>query len=147
MFKRVVVGMLILLIVLPFSAPGAVCGVTNLFGVPDATPHAAGVPYASPAHVDDGTALLAPPSANIASRLKLTTGALRTDALLECARERGVIFVAGSGFFVDGTGDQHLRLSFSAPPPDRIEQGVARLAAAVSAALAAGHTATAPGTR
>jgi 2-aminoadipate transaminase len=75
------------------------------------------------------------------------TGALRTDALLECARERGVIFVAGSGFFVDGTGDQHLRLSFSAPPPDRIEQGVARLAAAVSDALAAGQTPTAPGTR
>lgn len=34
-------------------------------------------------------------------------------------------------FFVDGSGKQYLRLSFSAPPPDRIEEGVARLAAAV----------------
>ncbi|HKW03291.1 MAG TPA: PLP-dependent aminotransferase family protein [Vicinamibacterales bacterium] len=66
------------------------------------------------------------------------TGTLQTDALLERARERGVIFVAGSAFFVDGAGAQHLRLSFSAPPPDRIEEGVARLAAAVSDALAAG---------
>jgi DNA-binding transcriptional MocR family regulator len=49
-----------------------------------------------------------------------------------------VIFVAGSAFFVDGSGAQHLRLSFSAPPPDRIEEGVARLAAAMSDALAAG---------
>jgi 2-aminoadipate transaminase len=66
------------------------------------------------------------------------TGTLQTDALLERARERGVIFVAGSAFFVDGAGAQHLRLSFSAPPPDRIEEGVARLAAAVSDALEAG---------
>jgi len=66
------------------------------------------------------------------------TGTLQTDAVLERARERGVIFVAGSAFFVDGSGAQHLRLSFSAPPPDRIEEGVARLAAAMSDALAAG---------
>jgi len=64
-------------------------------------------------------------------------GTLHTDALLEHARQRGVIFVAGSAFFVDGSGQQHLRLSFSAPPPDRIEEGVARLAAAVTDALAA----------
>jgi 2-aminoadipate transaminase len=71
------------------------------------------------------------------------TGSLQTDALLARARERGVIFVAGSAFFVDGSGAQHLRLSFSAPPPDRIEEGVARLAAAVSDASAeAGRAAT-----
>lgn len=75
-------------------------------------------------------------------------GSLQTDALLARARERGVIFVAGSAFFVDGSGAQHLRLSFSAPPPDRIEEGVARLAAAVSDASAeTGQTATHAGSR
>jgi 2-aminoadipate transaminase len=75
-------------------------------------------------------------------------GSLQTDALLARARERGVIFVAGSAFFVDGSGAQHLRLSFSAPPPDRIEEGVARLAAAVSDASAeAGQPATHAGSR
>jgi 2-aminoadipate transaminase len=69
-------------------------------------------------------------------------GTLQTDALLDRARERGVIFVAGSAFFVDGSGQQHLRLSFSAPAPDRIEEGVARLAAAVSDATSAGTGAT-----
>jgi 2-aminoadipate transaminase len=64
------------------------------------------------------------------------TGTVLTDQLLERARERGVIFVAGSAFFVDGSGEQHLRLSFSAPAPDRIEAGVARLAAAMSDVLA-----------
>jgi len=76
------------------------------------------------------------------------SGSLQTDALLARARERGVIFVAGSAFFVDGSGAQHLRLSFSAPPPDRIEEGVARLAAAVSDASAqAGEAATHAGSR
>ncbi|MFI5177027.1 MAG: PLP-dependent aminotransferase family protein [Vicinamibacterales bacterium] len=58
-------------------------------------------------------------------------GTLQSDALLEHAQKRGVVFVTGSAFFVDGAGQQHLRLSFSAPAPDRIEEGVARLAAAV----------------
>ena len=74
------------------------------------------------------------------------TGTIHTDTLLDHARERGVIFVAGSAFFVDGSGQQHLRLSFSAPAPDRIEEGVARLAAAVSDASAVGETAPASGT-
>jgi 2-aminoadipate transaminase len=59
-------------------------------------------------------------------------GTLQSDTLLEHAQKRGVVFVTGSAFFVDGTGQQHLRLSFSAPAPDRIEEGVARLAAAVA---------------
>jgi 2-aminoadipate transaminase len=56
---------------------------------------------------------------------------LRSDELLPLAQARGVIFVTGSAFFVDGWGRQHLRLSFSAPSPDRIEEGVSRLAAAI----------------
>lgn len=69
------------------------------------------------------------------------TGTLQTETLLGHARQRGVIFVAGSAFFVDGSGQQHLRLSFSAPDPDRIEEGVARLAAAVSDASSAAESA------
>jgi DNA-binding transcriptional MocR family regulator len=39
----------------------------------------------------------------------------------------GVIFVAGSAFYVDGTGHNRIRLSFSAPPLERIEEGAKRL--------------------
>jgi 2-aminoadipate transaminase len=65
---------------------------------------------------------------------------LTSDALLTVAQSRGVIFVVGSAFFVDGTGQEFARLSFSAPPPDRIEEGVARLAAAVTEAAGAPTT-------
>jgi 2-aminoadipate transaminase len=43
----------------------------------------------------------------------------------------GVVFVVGSAFFVDGSGHDTIRLSFSAPPDDRIIEGVTRLAAAL----------------
>jgi 2-aminoadipate transaminase len=56
---------------------------------------------------------------------------LRSDDLLPLAQARGVIFVTGTAFFVDGWGRHHLRLSFSAPSPERIEEGVGRLAAAI----------------
>lgn len=39
-----------------------------------------------------------------------------------------VAYVPGRGFFADGEGGGHLRLSFSFPPPDRIREGVRRLA-------------------
>ena len=51
--------------------------------------------------------------------------------LLERALQHGLVFVAGSAFFVDGTGHDTIRLSFSAPPPDRIREGAKRLAAAM----------------
>jgi 2-aminoadipate transaminase len=51
--------------------------------------------------------------------------------LLERALDRRVVFVIGSAFYVDGTGHDRIRLSFSAPPPERIEEGVRRLAAAM----------------
>jgi 2-aminoadipate transaminase len=40
--------------------------------------------------------------------------------------------VIGSAFFVDGSGHEKIRLSFSAPSIERIEEGVGRLAAAVT---------------
>jgi DNA-binding transcriptional MocR family regulator len=48
-----------------------------------------------------------------------------------------VIYVASGAFFVNGAGGDHLRLSFSAPTPERIREGVKRLAATVREELAA----------
>ena len=52
-------------------------------------------------------------------------------ALLDRALQHGLVFVVGSAFFVDGSGHDKIRLSFSAPTPDRIREGVKRLAAAL----------------
>ena len=60
----------------------------------------------------------------------LPEGQTDTD-LLERALRHGLVFVVGSAFFVDGSGHDTIRLSFSAPPPERIAEGVARLAAAL----------------
>jgi 2-aminoadipate transaminase len=53
------------------------------------------------------------------------------DRMLERAVRHGVIYVAGAAFFVDGGGRNTMRLSFSAPPPEGIVDGVTRLAAAI----------------
>jgi 2-aminoadipate transaminase len=50
--------------------------------------------------------------------------------LLERALQHGVIFVVGSAFHVDGSGHNTIRLSFSAPSPERIVEGSKRLAEA-----------------
>lgn len=68
-------------------------------------------------------------------------GGLSAKDVLRYARERGVIYVVGSAFFVDGSGPEYLRLSFSAPPPDRIEEGVRRLAGAIDDAAQAARDA------
>ncbi|HEX5071111.1 MAG TPA: PLP-dependent aminotransferase family protein [Vicinamibacterales bacterium] len=57
---------------------------------------------------------------------------LTTGQVMPLAQKRGVIFVEGHAFFVDGSGAECLRLSFSAPSPARIDEGVARLAAAIA---------------
>ena len=44
-----------------------------------------------------------------------------------------MIYVTGDAFYVDGAGQNTLRLSFSAPTPERIDAGVARLAATLRA--------------
>jgi 2-aminoadipate transaminase len=53
------------------------------------------------------------------------------DHMVARAVDHGVIYVAGEAFFVDGSGQDRVRLSFSAPSPERIREGVTRLAAAV----------------
>jgi 2-aminoadipate transaminase len=56
-------------------------------------------------------------------------------ALLERALEQRLVFVIGSAFYVDGTGHDRIRLSFSAPAPERIEEGVRRLSAVLNPAV------------
>jgi 2-aminoadipate transaminase len=67
-------------------------------------------------------------------------------ALLERALEQRLVFVTGSAFYVDGSGHDTIRLSFSAPTPERIQEGVRRLRRvmedhAQGAPLAAANTA------
>lgn len=59
---------------------------------------------------------------------------LDTRALLPAAVDAQVIYVPGAPFFVDGTGGNALRLAFSAPSTDRIEEGIARLARVIRTA-------------
>ena len=61
------------------------------------------------------------------------------------AIEEGVIYVTGSAFYVNGQGRNTLRLSFSAPTPDRIRAGVARLALTLRGEREALETAAAAG--
>ena len=56
---------------------------------------------------------------------------INTEALLERSMRHRVLFVVGSAFFVDSTGVNTLRLAFSAPTAERIEEGVRRLSAAL----------------
>jgi 2-aminoadipate transaminase len=47
------------------------------------------------------------------------------------ALQQQVLFVIGSAFHVDGSGHDTIRLSFAEPDPDRIDEGVQRLARAL----------------
>jgi len=49
------------------------------------------------------------------------------DALFDAAKERGVAFVKGSDFLMEG-GDNALRLAYSGVTVDRIDEGIERLA-------------------
>jgi 2-aminoadipate transaminase len=56
-------------------------------------------------------------------------------ALLDRALAQRLVFVTGSAFYVNGTGHDKIRLSFSAPSPERIVEGVRRLSAVLQPAL------------
>jgi 2-aminoadipate transaminase len=92
-----------------------------------------------------GTAVSWPkPTGGFFLWLTLAAG-LDADKMIPRAVEHGVIYVAGEAFYVNGEGQNTLRLSFSAPTPERIETGVARLAATLRAESAALATALAAG--
>lgn len=54
------------------------------------------------------------------------------ETLLARALEQRLVFVIGSAFYVDGSGHDRARFSFSAPAADQIREGVRRLAAALA---------------
>lgn len=73
--------------------------------------------------------------------------AVSTDRMLTRAIEAGVVYVAGDAFYVNGTGQNTLRLSFSAPSHERIGTGVSRLGQTLRAELAALETKAGAGFR
>ena len=56
-------------------------------------------------------------------------------SLLDRALAQRLVFVTGSAFYVNGSGHDKIRLSFSAPTPERIVEGVRRLSAVLQPAL------------
>ena len=64
--------------------------------------------------------------------VKLPEG-LDAQAMLPRAVTNLVAYVSGTAFYADGQGRDHMRLSFCYPPPERIREGVQRLATVVRA--------------
>ncbi len=50
-------------------------------------------------------------------------------AIAELAKEKGVVFVKGTDFLLEG-GENALRIAYSGVPADQIDEAVARLASA-----------------
>jgi len=57
---------------------------------------------------------------------------LDAKAMLPRAVTARVAYVPGTAFYADGQGSDHMRLSFSFPTPERIREGVRRLAGVVA---------------
>ena len=64
--------------------------------------------------------------------VKLPEG-LDAQAMMPRAVTNQVAYVSGTAFYADGQGRDHMRLSFCYPTPERIREGVQRLAAVVRA--------------
>ncbi|MGA5017381.1 PLP-dependent aminotransferase family protein [Streptomyces griseoincarnatus] len=64
-----------------------------------------------------------------------------TKAMLPRAVAAQVAYASGTGFHTDGSGGRQMRLSYCHPEPDRIREGVRRLAGVLEAELAAGRDA------
>jgi 2-aminoadipate transaminase len=61
---------------------------------------------------------------------------LDSKAMMPRAIAARVAYVPGTGFYADGSGRSNIRLNFSFPPPDRIREGVRRLAGVMEQELA-----------
>src|SRR5580698_3408604 len=62
--------------------------------------------------------------------LRLPDG-INAKAMLPRAISSRVAYVPGTGFYADGSGGQYARLCYSLPAPDRITEGIRRLAAVI----------------
>jgi 2-aminoadipate transaminase len=67
-----------------------------------------------------------------------------TKAMLPRAVTARVAYASGTGFYADGFGSRQLRLSYCYPTPERITEGVRRLAGVLEAELDVMHTFGAP---
>jgi DNA-binding transcriptional MocR family regulator len=85
------------------------------------------------AYMPEGTTWTIP-AGGFYSWLTLPTG-LDATSMLPRAVAALVAYVPGTGFYVDGQGRQNLRLSYCYPEPDRIREGVRRLATVVEGEL------------
>ena len=79
------------------------------------------------------------PQGGFYSWVTLPTG-LDSKAMLPRAIAALVAYVPGTGFFVDGQGRESLRLSYCYPDPDRIREGVRRLAGVIEGELVLAST-------
>ena len=61
---------------------------------------------------------------------------LDSKAMLPRAIAARVAYVPGTGFYADGSGHGFMRLNFSFPPPERIREGVRRLAGVMEQEIA-----------
>ena len=71
--------------------------------------------------------------------LSLPAG-MDAESLLEAAVAEGVAYVAGAPFFVDGGGESTMRLTFAREDAPTIEEGVRRLARAVTSGRASSRS-------
>jgi DNA-binding transcriptional MocR family regulator len=71
------------------------------------------------------------PNGGFYTWVKLPYG-IDAKAMLPRAITALVAYVSGTAFYADGQGSDHMRLSFCYPPPDRIREGVRRLAGVVA---------------
>jgi 2-aminoadipate transaminase len=62
-------------------------------------------------------------------------GGLDAEAMLPRAITARVAYVPGTAFYADDQGQEHIRLSYCYPTPERIAEGVRRLAGVVDAEL------------
>jgi len=62
--------------------------------------------------------------------LRLPDG-INAKAMLPRAISSRVAYVPGTGFYADGSGAQYARLCYSFPAPDRIGEGIRRLASVI----------------
>ena len=81
-------------------------------------------------HLPDATWTV--PDGGFYTWVKLPAG-LDAKAMLPRAVTARVAYVPGTAFYADGTGQDHMRLSFCYPTPERIREGVRRLAGVIGA--------------
>jgi len=79
------------------------------------------------------------PAGGFYSWITLPEG-LDSKAMLPRAVAALVAYVPGTGFYIDGQGRQNLRLSYCYPDPDRIREGVRRLAGVIEGELEIART-------